>query len=542
MRAGLSLALVAMACASGISCRSTPCAAPASTGPHAGQSGPRISIRLMEGAEEVSFSARGPVRLRTFGPKGKTLEAPAGALLRVRRLRAYEAVLRYSLQLGEFSFEDKASLVREQADWERKGLAVRVHVVGSVYAIGGKVIDNRRALLLLEGNYDAAEPALARRDELLRAHGVHTSLFEEPRQRASGVLELLDDTGAPLTLAEGRIEAETLDGAGFDVRNVEFDVGYVSHGFEDRSYRGALQLTFDRQGKIAVVNLVFLEQLLYGLVPAEIFPQAHPEALKAQAVSARGEVLAKIGVTHLGDPYQLCSEQHCAVYKGLSSEKTSTTAAVDATRGEGLFGAGGRLVDSVYSASCGGHSENNDVVWGEEANPDLRGRPDLIGPTDGAPSPNDLPSFLEAFLPAACRLATLANPAKYRWERRFTAQEVDAFAEPLQIGRVHAITVDERGVSGRARLLTLAGESGTTQLHGELNIRRFFGMLNSALFLVSAERDDRGEFTGWVFRGGGWGHGVGMCQTGAIGRAEAGQSYRAILEHYFSGAQVSRLY
>jgi stage II sporulation protein D len=59
--------------------------------------------------------------------------------------------------------------------------------------------------------------------------------------------------------------------------------------------------------------------------------------------------------------------------------------------------------------------------------------------------------------------------------------------------------------------------------------------------LVSEERDSAGGRT-WVFRGGGWGHGVGMCQTGAIGRAEAGHDYRAILRHYFNGAEVSRVY
>ena len=107
---------------------------------------------------------------------------------------------------------------------------------------------------------------------------------------------------------------------------------------------------------------------------------------------------------------------------------------------------------------------------------------------------------------------------------------------------MQAMVVDERGVSGRATLLTLSGTLGATQLRGELNIRRQFGMLNSAMFLVEPERNGTGHVTGWTFRGGGWGHGVGMCQTGAIGRAEAGQSHRDILRHYFNGAEVARIY
>src|SRR5207237_6670921 len=112
-----------------------------------------------------------------------------------------------------------------------------------------------------------------------------------------------------------------------------------------RSFRGALELAPDRSGRLAAINLVGLEDLLKGLVPSEIFAKAHLEALKAQAVTARGEVLAKIGLKHLADPYLLCTEQHCAVYKGVGGEAASTNAAVEATRGEALFDAGGVRAD-----------------------------------------------------------------------------------------------------------------------------------------------------------------------------------------------------
>ena len=104
------------------------------------------------------------------------------------------------------------------------------------------------------------------------------------------------------------------------------------------------------------------------------------------------------------------------------------------------------------------------------------------------------------------------------------------------------MNVTERGVSGRARLLQISGEEGATTLRSELTIRRTFGMLNSAMFELKSEKDAKGRPTRWIFTGGGWGHGVGMCQTGAIGRAEAGQTYRQILDHYFNGAKVARIY
>lgn len=109
----------------------------------------------------------------------------------------------------------------------------------------------------------------------------------------------------------------------------------------------------------------------------------------------------------------------------------------------------------------------------------------------------------------------------------------------LGIGPVAAMKFSERGVSGRASVLTLSGETGARQIRGELNIRRRLGNLNSTMAEIEPPGSGHDD---WVFRGGGWGHGVGMCQIGAIGRAEAGQDYRTILRHYFGGASPRRLY
>ncbi|MCP3101241.1 SpoIID/LytB domain-containing protein [Myxococcus sp. K15C18031901] len=503
---------------------------------------PRLPIRLMEGRREVTFSPRGRMRMRFGGAGDRVLDAASGTRWTVRVTQGEPAALLARVQLAEFRFADREGLAAAQEEWRARGLAVRTHVLGAVYGIAGKVIDNRRVLLLVDEAH-SVEDAAKGQAELLRTFGVRTNLFEEVRQPARAILEVRDESGAVVGLAQDRLDAETPDGAGFDVRQVEYGVGYDFHGFEDRTFRGALQLVVDRAGLLAVVNVVPLEDLLKGLVPAEIFARAHPEALKAQAVTARGEVLAKVGIKHLADPYLLCAEQHCAVYRGRTGEAASTTAAVEATRGEALFGVGGRLVDSVYSAVCGGHTEDNDIVWGGPPDPNLRGRPDTLDPSAPDLDPSRLEAWLAAPSPrAACRMSSFAQPSKFRWEKRFTAGQVDALTAKLGVGRVQAMSLGERGVSGRARVLSVSGDQGATQVRGELNIRRLFGMLNSSMAVVEAERDTEGRPTHWVFRGGGWGHGVGMCQNGAIGRAEAGQRYQDILRHYFNGAEVAPIY
>jgi SpoIID/LytB domain protein len=190
---------------------------------------------------------------------------------------------------------------------------------------------------------------------------------------------------------------------------------------------------------------------------------------------------------------------------------------------------------------CGGHGEDNDEVWGNAPSASLRGLPDLP-PEQGAPWARGLAdeSRLRAFLAAApdayCRRPPAARRDRYRWERRFEPAELDQLLSPLGVGRVRALAVRARGVSGRARVLEVDGERGRAEVSGELRIRRVLRNLPSAMFVV--DRD--GAAT--VLRGGGWGHGAGMCQWGAVGRAGAGQGYREILRAYYSGAEVAKVY
>ncbi len=503
---------------------------------------PIIPVRLMEGSNEVTLVGRGRLRFRLPGNPERLVEGPPGMEWKIKRVSGTPAAIVARIQIVEIPFNDKRGLAQAQEEWSSRGLTLKSQILGGVYGIAGKVIDNRRYVLVVDQPPAPPESLAAQQADILKKFSVRTSLLEDVKAKGSIKLELIDGTGNVTATVDGQLSAESPDGAPIEVRRVEFGVGYDFHNFEDRAFRGSVLLTADRFGKIAVVNQVDLEDLLKGLVPSEIFAKAHAEALKAQAVTARGEVLAKIGLKHLADPYLLCTEQHCAVYRGVSGEAPTTNAAVEATRGEASFDANDRLVDSVYSAVCGGHSENNEIVWGGVANASLRGRPDIMPGKPIPASPKELSKFLATDAQHACKVSSFTQLSKYRWEKRFTAKDVDEKLASFAVGKVMAMNVTERGVSGRARLLQISGEEGATTIRGELNIRRTFGMLNSAMFELKAEKDPKGRPTTWIFTGGGWGHGVGMCQTGAIGRAEAGQNYRQILEHYFNGAQVARIY
>jgi SpoIID/LytB domain protein len=502
---------------------------------------PLVAIRLMEGQQEIDFRPRGRARLRARG--GASLELAAGERYRVRAQGALPAAIARHPVLAELPQADRAGLEAARHAWEARGVRVRQRPVGGVYGIAGRVIDNRKVLLLAEG--DGSEGwARDFAEEIMAQDGTRPPLFGELVSRPQGQLELLDAAGARLALGDALLALEVGEGAGFTLLRVEHDVGYAGHGFEDRTYGGKLLVTLDASGRLAAVNAVPLEDLLRGLVPSEMPAGSPREALKAQAVTARSNVLAQIGTRHLTDPYVLCSEVHCQAYRGEGAHHPATDAAVRETRGEALFGRSDRaLVDGVYSALCGGHGEDNEAVWGGLANPSLRGLPDIPSPAAdrwarGLADEGRLRRFLEESPPAWCALASGARRDRWRWERRIAAAEVDAAAAAagLSVGTVRALEVPLRGVSGRARELRLSGSAGAAVVQGELRIRRLFQNLPSSMFLVSREGAD------WVFRGGGWGHGAGMCQWGAIGRAEGGQGYREILRAYFSGAEIARVY
>jgi SpoIID/LytB domain protein len=510
------------------------------------QGQPLITVRVVEGRSQISLRPLGPFTGHARTRAGVSrLAVPDGkpGLWTIKLLEGRAGVGASWVELLQIPYVDKAELARARAEWEARGLKLRVATVGDVYGIAGHVVDTRRYALLADG--DATEAgARAQAKDLAARYGVRAQIHRELASRPSGKLTLHDPKGRLVATGEGALEVRCA--RGIAVEQVEYGAGYSFHGFERRTYPARLFACVDATGLLALVAALPMERLVKGVVPSEIFPHAHREALKAQAVTARGEVLAKVGARHMGDPYLLCAEQHCQVYKGVSAEAPGTDLAVDQTRGEALFArAGGgpsRLVDSVYSAVCGGFTEDNDAVWGTPADPSLRGRPDFD------PQDKDLAiyadgigealvgRFVRARVPSYCELSGLAGQGKVRWTRSFGQSEVDELCAGLGVGRVQALSVEGRGVSGRARALRVQGDAGTARVDGELAIRRLFHNLNSGMFVVEQMGEE------WVFTGGGWGHGSGMCQLGAIGRAQRGAGYRDILGWYYSGAGPERVY
>lgn len=506
---------------------------------------PLVAIGVVGHQNNIVFKAtRGLVADFYEAGIAKRTTFRAGQRLEFRVIRAQAAPRRHYVDLRGTSFRQRSDIEQDVQLWKSRGYAAQIVEEGQVLGIGGRVIDNRQLRLIITASDEDTAKKLSQ--TLHKTYGVRSTVETRLRERPWGEIAMLVD-GARFARATSYFRLRSEDGPIY-IKGVEFGAGYAWHGFEDRQFAGEIYVVVDPDGALAVVNLLEAEKVLEGVVPAEIFPSAHIEALKAQAVAARNQLFAKLGRRHHADPFHLCSEQHCQVYVGTQRADERVSQAVQETQGEVLF-LGEQLVDTVYSSSCGGHTENNEVVWGNAADPALRGQSDLLPTQTDSNERLEMlhKGHLETWLAmppeSYCSAASKANPQKYRWQKTFGTSDLQEIASYYPtLGALRGLQIVERGEGGRVISIELIGSKNSVKVFHELNIRKLFGNLNSGAFNIEQSVDLDGNLQNAIFYGAGWGHGVGMCQMGAVGRAEAGQDYQSILAHYYNGARVQRLY
>jgi stage II sporulation protein D len=369
------------------------------------------------------------------------------------------------------------------------------------------------------------------------------SVLETPTKTFSlaGHSELrcaLEDDGAMTVYMDGR-EARRFRGA-FRCYSRRPDARFR---FEDRSYGDTLLLASDGRG-LFLVNILPLESYLKGVVPHEIGRNRTAdeiEAVRAQAILARTYVLRKISLplTRLFDVYDDTRDQ---VFGGADQGDELASVAVEQTRGR-VIAFNGQLAECYYHSTCGGRSEASSLVWKRP-----QSQPWLVGVRDRGADGD------------YCRISP-----SYRWSqqydrvalenmlRTFLPVANDAIREedlPRENWHLLDLNIIARMPSGRVATLQVVMGNRARQrayyVHGD-NIRKVFRAdddrpLRSALIDIDITRDRNR----WIRRvridGGGSGHGVGMCQWGAIGRARAGAEHSRILQAYFPGTQILRLY
>lgn len=321
---------------------------------------------------------------------------------------------------------------------------------------------------------------------------------------------------------------------------------------ETRVYGGTLRLQPNAYGTFTLVNQVPIETYLRGVVPHEIGPGAPRAAISAQTILARTYALRNLRRFAI-DQYQLCADTQCQVYRGLGGTTQGADQAIQLTRGQVLV-YHNELADALYSSTTGGVTAAFSDLWNGRDRPYLKPVVDSVrGIWNLARQPLNLEPSFKAFI--ALRQGFNEEGWKlFRWRydstlaaitadlRQFLQSQQDPRADLQQVARM---AVAKRSLSGRVQTLDIETDRGQVRLEKD-EIVRALSAPRSLLFYLepmyqepaNSSGTPTATLIGYSFVGGGWGHGVGLSQTGAYRLANLGWSYPRILQFYYPGTAL----
>ena len=294
-------------------------------------------------------------------------------------------------------------------------------------------------------------------------------------------------------------------------------------------------------GKLVLNHYLALEDYLAGVVQNEIGNTSPLEALKAQAVASRTHAISLLlNNRHKADGYELCNSTHCQVYKGKYLQSNYIRQAVKETESEVLYANEG-IADATYHSSCGGKTDASSKIW--------KGKPisHLNGVTciEAADSLNlsveaDARKWIDT-KPDSEGLLSWERGA-LSWSKSITNKQL---AANIGLNYISRIEILERSRSGRIISMKFIGNSQVL-LDNEYKIRLAWGNLLSSFFYIRGNYKTENKIIEITpkatleIHGRGAGHGVGMCQVGALKMAREGKSYSDILAHYYPGTTLHK--
>ena len=306
------------------------------------------------------------------------------------------------------------------------------------------------------------------------------------------------------------------------------------------NYGKNFYLVQDLYGTWTLIQRIKFDDYLKGVLPYEIGANSPLEALKAQAVIARTWGIYNSERFNM-DKYHLCVTTQCQVYKPPKAENKKVKRAIEETSNL-IITYRKKPINSFYHGSNGGISANSGESWQIADNsyfkPAIDGSKSL---NKSLTVPIRTKAELNHFLNFDTEKFYGSNHSLFRWEKKISSLNiVDHLIKNKLIesnDTVLDINVLERGISGRATKLEIRlKKMNKPIILVKDDIRRILSFLPSNLFIINKLNDNL-----WLFRGGGFGHGVGLSQSGAIEMAELGFSYQQILNHYYKGTKLQKI-
>ena len=294
--------------------------------------------------------------------------------------------------------------------------------------------------------------------------------------------------------------------------------------------------------KLIAINELPLEQYLQCVATSEMSAQCPSEFLKAQTIVARSWLLANIEQKHQHLGFDICNDDCCQRYQGMANTTDVSINSTNDTLGQVLI-FNEQICDERYSKSCGGSTEKYENVWKGDPVPYLRSMPDINESGSAYCSPEIVSEDSLKFY-----IGDVDEKGKYfRWTYNLAQSElVSSIKEKCELTAINILELIPLKTGDSGRIIDLekkySDEAGKTQsvvIQSEYEIRNILcsSFLYSSAFTIAKKSDDFFQLYGK-----GWGHGVGMCQIGALGRAFANHDHVSILKHYYPGAELKTIY
>ena len=372
----------------------------------------------------------------------------------------------------------------------------------------------------------------------------------------------------------------------FELNDVVIGIDFHWERKENQRFLGGLKFIIENESIIAI-NIVATEDYLTSVISSEMSASASLELLKAHAVISRSWLLKPLLSDFMGfndntdnrhrdansvlywyerdahSHFNVCADDHCQRYQGISKlTNENANIAVSSTRGE-VLQYNNEICDTRFSKSCGGISENFDTCWAptdvpyltsirDNENESESSQPDLCIEEVANEWIRNYPhSFCntsdEKILKQVLNNFDQETTDFYRWKVEYSQVELSELLEKrsgIDFGQIVDLIPVQRGKSGRIIQLKIIGTHQTVTVGKELEIRKWLSNshLYSSAFVID-KRDVLNNIPGnFIFTGAGWGHGVGLCQIGAAVMGELGYTYNEILNHYFKGAYLKKIY
>lgn len=281
--------------------------------------------------------------------------------------------------------------------------------------------------------------------------------------------------------------------------------------FQGRKYRYVIEVRWrntNGPAEIVVIHPIDLEEYVVGTIASEISPSWPLEALKAQAVAARTYAIWQ-KYNRINNLYHLETTTADQVYFGISKETPETRRAAEETAGL-LLTYQHRPARTFFHASCGDHTEDPRNVWGI--------------------------SF--PYMPGSPCGACKVGGKSYSWSATFSQAEIDHAFKSALGASVQSISVGSRTNAGRATSVSLSGAGRHQSISGN-SFRQALGSTRVMSTMITGISKKGGRYT---ISGKGYGHGVGMCQWGAYGFAQNGKTAEEILQIYYPGTKLEKIY